>query len=160
LEEVDVRRSLEVSYNGQILNFDVAIAGGPVTPATIRGVLNEFVESYNSIYGPGAAASAAGFAIKGFRITANERRGVTQDLSQLARADAVAEIPQSSSRVALVSATEERYEEIPVLRGELLSPKEEVKGPAILEFVDTTVFVPRGYAAYQDEFTNVIIELA
>jgi N-methylhydantoinase A len=51
----------------------------------------------------------------------------------------------------------DELDELDLYRGERLSPGASLTGPAIVEFVDTTLLVPRGWAARVDGHNNLLL---
>jgi N-methylhydantoinase A len=50
--------------------------------------------------------------------------------------------------------------ETPLFQGELLTPGDQLSGPAVIVRKDTTVYLPRDTAALVDRYQNLVISLA
>ena len=53
--------------------------------------------------------------------------------------------------------TERQRETIPIYDETKVTPGSRVEGPALVEAVDTTLFVPRGVTAERDQLMNIIL---
>jgi N-methylhydantoinase A len=144
-----------LSYRRQILDFDVEVPAGVLAPSDVLDAVRVFDDRYASIYGMGAAAPENGYDLKGFRVTGIGRLrralpAATDDVS-LTRAEPV------GTRSALPASDVDELDELDLYRGERLSPGASLTGPAIVEFVDTTLLVPRGWAARVDGHNNLLL---
>jgi N-methylhydantoinase A len=146
---------LDISYRRQILDFDVAVADRRLDAQALETALREFDERYASIYGVGAAAPENGYDIKGLRVTG---------VGMLARPTPVP--PDSRSRrppaptgmrAALPGPEAEQIEDVALYRGEDLEIGASLAGPAIVEYLDTTLLVPQRWTAAVDDRRNLVM---
>jgi N-methylhydantoinase A len=144
-----------LSYRRQILDFDVEVHPGELSPRDVEKALRAFDDRYASIYGVGAAAPENGYDLKGFRVTG---------IGRLHRALPAGEEPVASSsaqpfgtRMALPAPDADELDELDLYRGEELPPGGSLAGPAIVEYADTTLLVPRGWGASVDGFNNLLL---
>lgn len=146
---------IDISYRRQILDFDVAIPATAITVATVAAALREFDERYASIYGVGAAAPEHGYDIKGLRVTGvgEIARPISAHGHEQQRADAT----PIGVRQAFAGRDPEEPEDITLYRGEELGVGAALKGPAIVEYSDTTLLVPHGWRATVDGDRNLVL---
>ncbi len=80
----------------------------------------------------------------------------TPDFGTTAANGAGAEdIVRETRRVFLPS--ERRYEEVPIIDDARFTVGATVEGPAIIDAVDTTVYVPPGVTAERDQYMNYVL---
>lgn len=151
----ELTHEVGLSYRRQILDFDVQVPPGRLTSGHIETATRVFDERYASIYGIGAAAPENGYDMKAFRVTGIGR--VRKAPS--ARTDAIAPSPAEpvGSRVALPAAVVDELAELDLYRGERLAPGAYLTGPAIVEYVDTTLLVPRGWTARVNGSSDLLL---
>jgi N-methylhydantoinase A len=144
-----------LSYRRQILDFDVEVPAGVLTPSDVSTAVRAFDDRYAAIYGVGAAAPENGYDLKGFRVT-----GVGRLRRALPRVtgDVIASSPPPiGTRTALSAPDVDELDELDLYRGEQLPPGAELAGPAIVEYADTTLLVPRGWRARVDGYNNLVL---
>jgi N-methylhydantoinase A len=144
-----------LSYRRQILDFNVDVSGGTLSPSDLELALRTFDERYAAIYGVGAAAPETGYDLKALRVVGighlrREQPHVAQVTATGARA--------IGSRIALPAAHVDELEALDLHRGEDLAVGAAVAGPAIVEYRDTTVLVPRAWTATVDGAFNLALE--
>ncbi|HVY95958.1 MAG TPA: hydantoinase/oxoprolinase family protein [Solirubrobacterales bacterium] len=158
-ERTDVRRSLEVSYGGQILNFEVELRGdGAPGEAELAAAVADFDSRYAATYGTGAAAPEAGYDVKACRVIGIGR--VPRPPAHTARAGGDGGEPHpAGSRLALADDRDGALSEVAVYRATDLGPGSRLDGPALVEYPDSTILVPRDAAAAVDAAANLTIEV-
>lgn len=144
-----------LSYRRQILDFDVEVEPGRLTSGHIEAATRVFDERYASIYGIGAAAPENGYDMKAFRVTGIGRLRTTRtdrvDATSPSRAEPV------GTRTALPAATVDELAELDLYRGDRLAPGAQLTGPAIVEYADTTLLVPRGWVARVNGSSDLLL---
>jgi N-methylhydantoinase A len=150
--------SVEMSYLRQVLNFEVEVPDGQLTAMQLGSVVRTFDERYAAIYGPGAAAPESGYTLKNYKVIGVGRlqRGAAGNGDGAFAGNAVA---AKGRRRALADAESGGIAEVDVYDGTLLAPGVSVAGPAIVEYVDTTVLVPRDGRASVDGHGNLHMDV-
>jgi N-methylhydantoinase A len=151
----EVVHEVGLSYRRQILDFDVQVPPGRLSARHIETATRVFDERYASIYGVGAAAPENGYDMKAFRVTGigRLRTGVAShgDAAPPSLAEPL------GSRSALPAATVDELVELDLYRGERLPAGAYLTGPAIVEYVDTTLMVPRGWTARVNGSSDLLL---
>lgn len=157
----ELRHTVEVSYLGQVLNFQVEAPSGTLTQDDVHSIVKDFDERYVKVYGPGAAAPEFGYVIKSYKTVGVGRIG-TADAERATATAAVTEktVEPKTTRRALADVTTGEFGEVGVYQARDLTPGAHFAGPGVLEYPDTTVLVPRGFTARVDAGRNLIIERA
>lgn len=132
--------SIELSYRRQILDFEVGINSLPLDLDSLHGVVAEFDERYSAIYGPGAAAPENGYSLKNYRLVVRHVGGRTETPMPPTPAE---HRPQPvGRRLAMLGEEVTSPAVVEVFAGRDFTPGATMAGPAIIEFDDTSVFVP------------------
>jgi N-methylhydantoinase A len=157
-EARELRRSLEMSYAGQILNFEIDLPGGALLEAgDLTRASADFDRRYVATYGTGAAAPEAGYQIKRCRVTGVGR--VPRPAAQPAVAGGSGAAQPVTRRTALGDDRSAKLVELDVYRGGELGPGARLAGPAIVEYADSNVLVPAASEASVDARLNLTIEV-
>jgi N-methylhydantoinase A len=160
-EAIVLDRYLDMKYVIQTNVLTVRAPDGRYDDNSIEEMLQGFDDEYERRFGAGSSHRDAGYSINGMQV--HGRASVSNasltgigggdgngagDPSPIAHRDVI------SYRVDHVDS-----ESVPVFFGGGLSVGDELTGPAILEYSDTTVVVREGQQVSIDEFDNVIITL-
>jgi N-methylhydantoinase A len=151
--QVAVERWAEMRYRRQMHVVRVPGASGEVTRDTLARLCVDFEVRYAGLYGASANYREAGVEVVTFGVDAVAKTA-QPELTPLAiegpdGAHAIkGERPVRWSGGAGSTATA-------VLDGERLRPGNRFHGPAVVEYVGTTLAVPRGWSAEVDPWRNV-----
>jgi N-methylhydantoinase A len=147
----------ELRFGGQVSELDVPLAAEPFTDATATSLIASFPARYERSYGEGTAWLGAPVVLVNLILS------VTAALPRPAltpsRPSPNTHLLPVRRRTVLVSGGEWR-EEVPVYDGTMFGPGMRVRGPAIVDEHDTTVFVPEGWSCRRDEWLSCILERA
>jgi N-methylhydantoinase A len=155
--EWTLTHSVEMSYRRQILDFEIDVPALPVGPADLATMVRQFDRQYAVLYGPGAAAPESGYSLKNYRVVARSGIG---GRGPVATGEPAPSRPAARSRrLAVMNADSPARGFVEVFGGDQLVPGAEVSGPAVIEYADTTVFVPLDAMAVVDGFVNLRIKL-
>ncbi|WP_166352445.1 hydantoinase/oxoprolinase family protein [Phytoactinopolyspora limicola] len=148
-------RSLYLKFRRQTHELPVALPKGPVTPEMMRGVVEDFLTTYERVYGPGTALRSAGLEIHTLRV---EGRVAVDGLVDPEPDDGAGDWAAARAGERDVYFPETGQVPVPVLRGEQVGPGSAVSGPVILEFAGTTVVIGPGQHLRVDPYRNLIID--
>ncbi len=148
-------RSLYLKFRRQTHELPVVLPKGPMTKFMLRGMVDDFLATYERIYGPGTAMRSAGLEIHTLRV---EGRVRVDGLADLEPEDGDGGWDAAQVGVRDVYFPDTRQVPAPVLRGEQVGPHSVVPGPVILEFAGTTVVVGPGQTLHVDPYRNLIID--
>lgn len=151
-----LERSVEMRYTMQVNELRIPAPDGTYGPEELTELLTTFEEEYERLYGQGSGYPVAGFMITSIRVSARAR--VTDvELATSASGSPAAAEPEGERDVIWYELGPDPVR-TPVYRGESLSTGSSVVGPAIVEFVDTTLALRQGQRATVDPRDSIVIE--
>jgi N-methylhydantoinase A len=147
-------RYLHMRYRRQTHEVPVPVPGGRLRPRTVEEIVARFEAEYEARYGPGSGFREAGLEVTTFRVEAIGRTPKPR-LRAHRRAGRKSK-PRGVREVYFYEAGEALPTEI--YFGSEVAPGQEMRGPAIIEYVGTTVVIGPGQQAHIDPYLNVLIE--
>lgn len=154
-QHMRLERSLDLRYQGQEYYLNIPI-NGEVSDVLLKEIVDHFHTTHESTYGH--AAPDEPVEIVNLRVSTLGE--VEHSVNKGAPADdntsAGKEVP---SKQRLVYFEGHGWIETPVYRRVSLGLATELKGPAIVEQVDTTLIVEPGQQARADQYGNLIVTL-
>jgi N-methylhydantoinase A len=157
-DAISISHAVELSYRGQILDFAVAAPRRVLTADDFASIVADFDRRYSAVYGPGAAAPDAGYAVKTYSVKAVGR--LARSPASSTRADTAVPPSAMGTRRSLSDIDSTELTEMPCYRGATLMVGAEIDGPALIDFPDTTVHLPYRTHATMDENSNLHLRLA
>ena len=133
-----VQRSISMRYLGQNYEQEVSVPPGPITESTLADVFGRFHGQHEAFYGykiPGEIMELVHFNVSAIGETSKIA------LPRLKSATRKGNGPEVSRRVYF---EETGFIDCPVYRRQALAEGESIRGPAIIEDVDSTVVLPVG----------------
>ncbi|MDF0596850.1 hydantoinase/oxoprolinase family protein [Psychromarinibacter halotolerans] len=150
----ETARTLDLRYEGQAFELSVDCPEGPVTPDLLAEVRRRFEDAHRQVYG--YASPDEPVHIIAIRLVATGKvdnaRLVTSDPATTPVSDA-----QTGTRDVWLPETG-AFTPCPLYDRDLLGPDHVIDGPAIVEQMDTTVFLLPGQRATVDSYLNLVIE--
>jgi len=147
--ELDMRFGVQV-YFTRILSPRMFLK----SEADIRAVCDFFVEEYRRIYSEESARQEAGMSIENFCL----RAVVPLPKPEFQVFEFIGEDPKKAFKGTRKVYWENGFKETPVYEHQRLECGNVVKGPAIIESVDTTYVVPQGQKFTIDKYLNGVTE--
>jgi N-methylhydantoinase A len=148
-----LHRSIDMRYKGQSFEITVPVRGGEITEDAINEITRDFDNAHKRLYGYSCDDLIEGV---NFRLSAigktpkiRPRRLTTEGGLQGAL---------KYYRKAFFKKYDD-YIKTPVYERDLLSPGNVLKGPAIIEQMDSTTVIHPGHVAAVDDHGNIIIEI-
>jgi N-methylhydantoinase A len=151
-DDVEVRFEGDIKWAGQIFEIAIPLPAGQLTDDDRAVVTGRFLEAYERLYGKGTAWE--GFPA----VMLNARATATGKVTKPARR--VHPVEPDGAEAAITSEREVLLPEdgvrkpVPIYRGAKLRAGMALAGPAVVEDVDTTVWVPPGAGLRVDEYRN------
>ena len=152
-EEAEVVRTIDMRYRRQTHDLMVVFPSGPVTAETVRAAIERFQADYEANYGKGSGFREAGVELSTFRVQATGR----PRKPELSWAGANG-VPVPAKR-RLFEPLLETWLTAEVWQWLDLPLGHHVKGPAVIEHPETTVYVGAGQTAVLDSVGNLSIDL-
>jgi N-methylhydantoinase A len=155
-ENQRVRRTVDMRYAGQNYELSVPLPDGEIGPRSLAALAEAFAAMHRRLYGFAAADEPVQLVT--FRIEAS---GVVPKATFTPR-------PFTGSNAASALAEyrpvwlpdSHDFAPCPVYDRDRLEPGDRFAGPAIVEQMDATTFIPAGMAAQVDAWLNLILEPA
>jgi N-methylhydantoinase A len=150
--EPELAHEVDLCYLRQILDFDIRVPVRDLSGEDVATAVGAFDERYAAIYGEGAAAPDAGYDLKAYRAI-----GTGRIATRAAVAEGTVEPSAAVTKGRRRAGVGERAD-TDVYAGAGLAPGASLRGPALVEYDDTTVLVPDGWAASVDALSNLVLE--
>jgi N-methylhydantoinase A len=146
----------DFKFAGQAFEVAVPLPSAELTEADRDRLSETFTRSYERLYGPGTAWEGFPVLMLNARVTATGR--VTSPTLAPAPRDGHDGVARDGGRTALVPETGRR-EALSAYRGHGLRPGTAIEGPALIDDVDNTVYVPSGGRLEVDEYRGYRLTL-
>jgi N-methylhydantoinase A len=148
---IEVRREMELRYEGQVRALTVPLADGPVDDAGLDAAVARFHELY---------ADEFKYAMTGNPVESKSVRVVgvgTTQKPEFARDERTGTAEQALFGSRPVCFGEEGFVETQLYDRDRLLPGAQLSGPAVIQQYDTTTIVPPGAEVTVDEYRNLLI---
>lgn len=156
-----IERFADMKYQLQVNELEVHVPSGRMDSERISMLIKQFETDYDRLYGEGTGYAGAGFAISGLSVRASAK---VSNFSLKALSQHSESGPSAAEAVGrrdvLFYGNEGVRASADIYRGTALHTASEVRGPAIIEYPDTTVVLHPGDAASVDDLGNLIINVA
>jgi N-methylhydantoinase A/oxoprolinase/acetone carboxylase beta subunit len=129
---------------------------GQYGDAEVQLLIDTFEREYELLYGQGSGYPAAGFMITALRVSA--RAAMTSRELAGGNAGEPYDVEPSGRRDVVWYELDATPRPTAVYDGGGLRPGARVAGPAIVEFVDTTLVLRHGQAAVVDPWSSIVID--
>jgi N-methylhydantoinase A len=153
--EVSIVRSGDMQYAGQVHALPVELPDGDLVSDSVPGLIDGFTRVYEETYGVGTALRGMQERLVNYAITATGEMP-SPPLTRLPTSPRAPEEFLKRRRDVYLPAERQRRS-TPIYDEALFSVGSTVAGPAIIEAVDTTIFVPTGVTAARDPFYNIVL---
>jgi N-methylhydantoinase A len=156
-EDVTVAREADLKWVSQSFEISMTMPPAALDEGDREGLIASFVEEYERVYGPGTAWH-------GFPIQLHTARVVAIGKSPKPPIPeaTVETLDAATARTGTrrIWSTGESELEAVVFDGPALVPGMTLAGPALIDDVDTTLYVPGGVEIEIDRFSNYIFQLS
>ncbi|MGH7860558.1 MAG: hydantoinase/oxoprolinase family protein, partial [Candidatus Binatia bacterium] len=156
---IEVTWEADLRFAKQNWEVTVSLPEGPVAAETVVAVERAFLDKYERLYGKGVALRESGIQLVNCRAVGYGRRPKPDVRKHaLGPADAVAaRKPPRTIRVPAGPGEGLVPREVAIFDGRRLRPGMRLRGPSVVEYPDTTVFVPEGMRATIDELESCVV---
>jgi N-methylhydantoinase A len=153
-------RSVDVRYRKQVHELTIPISAlGRVDSATLTALVDDFVRTYERIYGAGSSIGKSGLEVATLRV---------DGIAKVSRINETAQVERGSPSPALASLGQRKvwwkelggFSDTEAFQLERLVCGNIVEGPAIIEAYGTSIPLHPGQRAEVDEWLNLVIEMA
>jgi N-methylhydantoinase A len=154
-DQIEVQRSADVRFQGQSYELNLPMPARVLTEDDAAAIFEEFVTEYERTYGQGTAWKGVPASMINYTVTVIGRRD-RPALTVPSKNGGSAEDVTREIRTVFLPA-ERAFEDVPVIDEASFVFGTHVEGPAIIDAVDTTVYVPRGTSAERDTYLNFVL---
>jgi N-methylhydantoinase A len=151
----------DLRFSKQIYELQMPITPGPFVESSSDELLTSFMDEYAKRYGKGSIVLRTPVELVGLRAIGIGRtiRATVGSAVRPAVETGTLATPVGTRKVRLQRGADGMVE-VDVYDGASLSPGHELKGAALVDSIDTTVWVPEGSSALIDEHGTFIMEVA
>jgi N-methylhydantoinase A len=154
-DQIDVARSGDLRFHGQAYELTLPMPARALTQDDASSLFDEFLAFYERTYGAGTAWEGVPASLINYSVTVTGR----QDRPALGTAPrnggASGDLVRETREVFL--PTERRLETVPIIDDARFTVGAKVEGPAVIDAVDTTIYLPPGTTAERDEYMNYVL---
>jgi N-methylhydantoinase A len=156
-DDIAVARSGDFRFLGQSYELTMSLPDRALTADDAPGMAESFLELYEQTYGEGTAWKGVPVQLLNYTVTVTGRRDhrLIPTIESDPRSEP--ELRVSTRHIFLPSTRE--YQEVPIYDDARFTAGTRIAGPAIIDAVDTTIFVPPGSDATRDEFMNYVLTI-
>lgn len=156
-DQVEIQRSADFRYHGQVYELTVPLAEKPLTPDDADSLAAEFTRLYERTYGEGTAWKGVPISLINYSVTVTGRQDRPQLGTTATNGRSGEPVPQATREVYLPA--EHEWAQVPVYAEDAFAPGQGAAGPAIIDESDTTIYVPPGNRIARDEYMNYVLTL-
>lgn len=154
-EELAVARSAEIQFAGQVHTLTVPVPERPLEAGDAAKLEADFADLYERTYGTGTAWPGAPLQLLDYTVSVSGRLPRPAPAPPPPEPSPAAAIQRGSREVHLPDEGVRRS--IPLYDEARFTPGSRLDGPALIEAVDTTVYVPGGVTAARDASGNIVM---
>jgi N-methylhydantoinase A len=154
-EDMEIARSADFRFLGQAFDLTMPLPDRPLTAEDAPGLARAFFDLYERTYGEGTAWKGVPEQLLNLTLTITGRQRRGQPASSPSAPLAAEEMKLGSRRVFLPELRE--YSEVPVYADDRFAAGAAIRGPAIIDAADTTIYLPIDCEGTRDEFMNYVL---
>jgi N-methylhydantoinase A len=156
--ELEFRHMFNMRYRRQVNYHTIALPGKDYsTVSDVRGIVDTWMNDFESVYGKGVAYTKAGIELVSMDIEAVGKT-VKPTLKPMALATENPSAAHKGYRNAFFPEMTKDFVQTALYEYDKLLPGNVMNGPAIVESPVSTIVVPPGAMARVDRFLNIVIE--
>lgn len=152
-ENIVILRSVEMRYFGQGYELEIPVPNGKLTQKDVKRINENFHNLHRQLYGYASSNETTEFVC--LRIAALGKIPKPK-LKKEKEGDHKPSRALKGKRKVFVQG---RYVSLPIFDRALLRPGDRIKGPAIIEQMDSTTFLSYKHQAQVDHYLNLIVKV-
>jgi N-methylhydantoinase A len=156
--EITVTRKADVQYLGQVHALPIPLPDRDLTAADVPELQNTFTAAYERTYGVGTAWPNAPQQLLNYTVTVSAPQPHPPTLPHPPAPTAENEMRRGEREVYLPSERTRRV--IPAYDEARFTSGSRIVGPAVIDAVDTTIYVPPAVVAERDEHMNFVLTIS
>ena len=151
----------DLRFKRQVWEISIPLPPGPITVRSISRLIDDFRSEYAKRYGQGSIMLGAPIELVTFRAVGIGRTvKATLRSRRQERVEEGTPPPTHSTRLVEIARGEKGSKKVRVYDGADLRPGHQVRGPAIVDERDTTIWVPPRAALRVDASGTLLVEVA
>ncbi len=154
-DQIEVQRSADLRFHGQAYELTLPMPDRTLTEDDATGLFDEFLGLYERTYGEGTAWKGVPASLINYSVTVTGLQENRPEFSEAKANGGPSDLVRETRRVFLPG--ERRHEDVPIIDDASFTVGARVEGPAIIDAVDTTIYVPPGTTAERDEYLNYVL---
>ena len=157
---VELEREADMRYTQQVNQVGVLAPTGVYDEATTEELVQAFEREYERLFGQDSGFSGAGYAVTGMRVRGRARiSDFALSAKDGANGHGGASIEPKGERPVIWYEQGPEPRPTPLYDGAQFQPGASISGPAIVEYVDTTLVLRQGDVATVDSFGTIVIDV-
>ncbi|TCK22823.1 hydantoinase/oxoprolinase family protein [Pseudonocardia endophytica] len=156
--QITVTRKADFQYLGQVHALSIPLPDRDITAADVPELKNTFTAVYERTYGVGTAWPGAPQQMLNYTVTVSAPQPHPPAVPHPANPTPEYEMRRGEREVYLPS--EQSRQVIPAYDEARFTSGSRLVGPAIIDAVDTTIYVPPAVVAERDEHMNIVLTIS
>lgn len=154
-EDIVLVRRLRMKYAMQVHDVDVAVRDTKIDSDQMAVIEQDFVETYEELFGKGSGHREGGIEITGFNLRAIGRTAKPEISAQANELEMLE--PNDTRKVYW--AEHSGFVDTPVCTLEDDQGIVPLEGPCLIQLPDTVIVVRPGQRAFMDDYGNILIDI-
>ena len=154
-DQIEVQRSGDLRFHGQAYELTLPMPARTLTEDDAAGLFDEFHGLYERTYGAGTAWKGVPASLINYSVTVTGRQQDRPEFHEATANGRPDDLVRERREVFLPA--ERVREQVPIIDDASFTVGTKVDGPAIVDAVDTTIYVPRGTTAERDQYLNYVL---
>lgn len=154
-EDIEITHSGDFRFEGQVYELSMALPSRPLTPEDCEPLIKQFYDLYERVYGTGTAFAGVPEVLLNYTVTATGRQQKPPLTETTSAPSSLEDVLKGERDVYL--PTTQQWQSVPSYAGERFTAGTVVRGPAIIDENDTTIFAPPLTTVTRDNFLNYVI---
>jgi N-methylhydantoinase A len=154
-DQIAVSKSGDFRFLGQSYELTMGLPDAPLSAEDAPELAQRFLELYERTYGEGTAWKGVPVQLLNYTVTVTGRQP-RRTLQAVEPAPRVEEDLRLGTRRVFLP-TERQYRDLPIYDDARFTAGTRIAGPAIVDAIDTTIYIPPGSEAARDEYMNYVL---
>jgi N-methylhydantoinase A len=158
-DQVDLEREADMRYTQQVNQVAVVAPQGVYDEQATQRLVQAFEEEYERLFGANSGFSGAGYAVTGMRVRGRARISDFALAAKNGNGAVVTGVEPKGERDVIWYERGLEPTATPLYDGAGFGSGATIEGPAIVEYVDTTLVLREGDTAKVDGFGTIVIDV-
>lgn len=154
-DEIEISRGADFRFIGQSYELTMTLPDRPLTGDDAPVLAKDFYELYERTYGEGTAWQGVPELLLNYTVTVVGRQARPSMNGTRVESREATDMELGRREVYLPGTKERR--EVPIYDDSRFTAGTSIEGPAIIDAIDTTIYVPPETRAERDEYMNYVL---